>query len=195
MSRLGALKRITNAVTVYTYTISSLYLLRAVLLLAQHYTMRSTTVGTALKCRSRKRTHFIASDMSHSGALKRSINAVCSYTISRLCLCQAVLLLAQHYTIHLTTVVSALKCRSSKQTQFIAANMSHLGALKHCKNGMCFDTISRLCLCQAVLLLAQHYTIHLTTVVSALKCRSSKQTQFIATNMSHLGALKHSKNG
>eukprot|EP00953_Heterococcus_sp_UTEX-ZZ885_P000501 791-Heterococcus_DN1.PRE.1 len=75
MSRLGALKRITNAVTVYTYTISSLYLLRAVLLLAQHYTMRSTTVSSALKCRSRKRTQFIASDMSHFSALKRSTNA------------------------------------------------------------------------------------------------------------------------
>jgi hypothetical protein len=77
------------------YTISSLYLSRAVLLLAQHYTVHLTTVDTARMCRSRKRTQFIATDMSHFAALKLSTNTVCSYTSSRLCLCQAVLLLAQ----------------------------------------------------------------------------------------------------
>jgi hypothetical protein len=39
--------------------------------------------------------------MSLYGALKSSKNGVCSYTISRLRLFQAVLLLAQHYTMRL----------------------------------------------------------------------------------------------
>jgi hypothetical protein len=54
---------------------------------------------------------------------------------------------------------------------------------------MCSDTISRLCLFQAVLLLAQHYTMHLTTVITALVRRSCKLTNFIAADMSLFGAL------
>jgi tetrahydromethanopterin S-methyltransferase subunit F len=106
---------------------------------------------------------------------------------------QAVLLLAKHYTMHLTTVVTALMCGSRKRTQFIATDMSLFGALKSSKNGLCSDTISRLCVFQAVPLLAKHYTMHLTTVVTALMCSIRKRTQFIATDMLLFGALKSSK--
>jgi hypothetical protein len=138
------------------HTISRLCLFQAVLLLAQHYTMRLTAVISALVCSSCKRTLFIAADMSLFSALKRSQNGLCFHTISRLCLFQAVLLLAQHYTMRLTTVITALVCSSRKRLHFIAAYMSLFGALKGSKNGLCSDTISRLCLFQAVLLLAQH---------------------------------------
>jgi hypothetical protein len=96
--------------------------------------MRLTTVITELMCRSRKRTQFIVTDMSHFGALKLSTNTVCSYTSSRLCLCQAVLLLAQQYTMHLTTVITASRYQRCKQTQFITTDMSHFGAFKHSIN-------------------------------------------------------------
>jgi hypothetical protein len=129
--------------------------------ITQHYIKRLTTVATALKCRRLKRTQFIPTNMSHFVALKHSKNGVCSYTISRLCLFQAVLLLAEHYTMRLTTFVAALRCRRLKRTQFIAINTSHFSALKRSKNGECSYTIWRLCLFQAVLLLAQHYTMRL----------------------------------
>jgi hypothetical protein len=118
------------------------------------------------------------------GTLKSSKNGVRSYTIARLCLFQAVLLLAHHYTMHLTTVITAQLCRSPKRTQFIATDMSLFGAVKTSQNGVCSYTIARLCLFQAVLLLAHHYTTRLTTVNTALKCQSRKRTQFIATDMS-----------
>jgi hypothetical protein len=56
-------------------------------------------------------------------ALKSSKNGVCSYTISRLYLFQAVLLLEQHYTMRLTTAIKAQSCRSRKQTLFTATDM------------------------------------------------------------------------
>jgi hypothetical protein len=157
--------------------------------------MHLTTVVTALICSIRKRTQFIATDMLLFGALKSSKNGVCSYTISRLCLFQAVLLLTQHYIMHLTTILTALMCYNRKQTQFIATDMSLFGAFTSSKYGVCSDTISRQCVFQAVLLLTQHYIMHLTTVVTALMRGSRKRTQFIATDMSLFGALKSSKNG
>jgi uncharacterized protein YjhX (UPF0386 family) len=126
------------------------------------------------------------------GTFRHSKNGVCSYTISRLCLFQAVLLLAQHYTMHLTTDITALKCQSRKGTQVIATVMSLFDTFTHSKNGVYSYTISRLCLFQAVLPLAQHYTMRLTAVITALKCQMRKQTQFIATDMTLFEAFKHS---
>jgi TRAP-type mannitol/chloroaromatic compound transport system permease small subunit len=160
-----ALKSSKNVVC--SDTISRLCLFQAVLLLAQHYTMRLTTAITAQLCRSRKQTLFRATDMLIFDALKSIKNVMCSDTISRLCLFQAVLLLAQHYTMRLTTAITAQLCRSRKQTLFRATGMLIFDALTSSKNGVCSEPISRLCLFQAVLLLAQHYTMHLTTAITA----------------------------
>jgi NADH:ubiquinone oxidoreductase subunit 3 (subunit A) len=193
MSIFGALKSCKNGVCLHT--ISRLCVFQAVLLLAQHYTMHLTTVITAPKHQCRKRTQFLAADMSGFGALKSSKNGVCLHTISRLCVFQAVLLLAQHYTMHLTTVITAPKHQCRKRKQFLAADMSIFGALKSCKNGVCLHTISRLCVFQAVLLLANHYTMHLTTVITAPKHQCRKRTHFQAADMSIFGAVKSCKNG
>jgi hypothetical protein len=90
MSLSGALKSIENGVC--SYTISRLCLFYMVLLLAQYYTM---CVTAAQLCRSRKRTQFVATDMTLFDTLKSSKSKVCSYTILRLWLFQAVQLLAQ----------------------------------------------------------------------------------------------------
>jgi hypothetical protein len=193
MSIFGALRSSKNGVCLHT--ISRLCVFQAVLLLAQHYTMHLTTVITAPKHQCRKRTQFLAADMSSFGALKSSKNGVCLHTISRLCVFQAILLLAQHYTMHLTTVITAPKHQCRKRTQFLAADMSSFGALKSSKNGVCLHTISRLCVFQAILLLAQHYTMHLTTVITVPKHQCRKRTQFLAADMSIFGALKSCKNG
>jgi hypothetical protein len=193
MSVFVALKSSQNGVC--SYTISRLWLFQAVLLLAQHYSMHFTTVITARLCQCHKWTHFIATNMSVFCALKSSQNGVCSYTISRLWLFRAVLLPAQHYSMHLTTVISARLCQCHKWTHFIATNMPVFSALKSSQNGVCFDTISRLWLFRAVLLLAQHYTMHLTIVITARLCQCHKWTDFIATNMPVFCALKSSQNG
>jgi predicted neuraminidase len=155
-------------------TISRLWLFRAVLLLAQHYTMHFTTVIIAQWCQCHKRTHFIATNMLDFCASKSSQNGVCFDTISRLWLFRAVLLLAQHYTMHLTNVITARLCQCHKRTHFIATNMPDSCALKSSQNGVCFDTIWRLWLFRAVLLLAQHYTMHFTTVITARLCQCHK---------------------
>jgi hypothetical protein len=193
MSLFAALTYSENGVSLYT--ISRLCLFQAGALLAQHYTTCLTTVKTAKKCQCRKRSHFIATNMSLFGALTYSENGVSLYTISRLCLFQAGALLAQHYTTCLTTVKTARKCQCRKRSQFIATNMSLFGALKLSENGGSLYTISRLCLFPAGALLAQHYTTCLTTVKTARKCQCRKRSQFIATNMSLFGALKLSENG
>jgi hypothetical protein len=170
----GALKGTTRSKNgVCSDTISRLCVFRAVLLLAQHYTMHLKTIVFAPKRQCRKRTQFQAADMSIFGALNSCKNGVCLRTISRLCVFQAELLLAQHYTMQVTTVITAPKHQCRKRTQFLAADMSIFGALKSSKNGVCSDTISRLCVFRAVLLLAQHYTVHLTTLITAPKrqCR------------------------
>jgi hypothetical protein len=82
-----------------------------------------------------------------------------------------------------------------KRTLFVATDMLIFSALKYSKNGVCLYTISRLCLFQAVLLLAEHYTMHLTTVITALMRQCLKQTLFVATDMLIFGALKYSDNG
>jgi TRAP-type mannitol/chloroaromatic compound transport system permease small subunit len=128
-------------------------------------------------------------------ALTSSKNGMCSDTISRLYLFRAVLLLAQYYTMHLTKVYTTQYCQSRNQTLKVATNMSLFDALMSSKNGVCTYTISSLCLFQAVLMLAQHYTIRLTTVVTAQWCHSRRQSPFTATNMSLFDALKSSKNG
>eukprot|EP00953_Heterococcus_sp_UTEX-ZZ885_P004539 2953-Heterococcus_DN1.PRE.5 len=196
MSMFGALKGTTRSKNgVCSDTISRLCVFQAVLLLAQHYTMHLTTVVSAPKRQCRKQTHFQAADMSNFDALKSSKNGVCSDTISRLCVFQAVLLLAQHYTMHLITVITAPKHQCRKRTQFLAADMSTFSAVKSSKNEVCLHTISRLCVFQAVLLLAQHYTMHLITVITAPKRQCRKQTHFQAADMSNVDALKSSKNG
>jgi hypothetical protein len=122
---------------------------------AQQGTMRLGTVILALKCQSRNRPLFIATDMSLPGAFKSSKNGLCSDTILRLCLFQAVLLPAQQHTMCLTTVITALKCHSRNRPLFIATDMSLFGAFKSSKNGVCSNTILRLCLFQVILLPAQ----------------------------------------
>jgi hypothetical protein len=129
--------------------------------------MHLTTVITAQYCQSRRQSPFTATNMSLFDALKSCKNGVCSDTISRLCLFRAILLLAHLYTMHLTTVLTAQYCQSRRQSPFTATDMSLLDALMSSKNGVCSYTISSLCLFQAVLMLAQHYTIRLTTVVTA----------------------------
>ena len=181
MSLFGALKYCKKGG--YLYTISRLRLFQARALLAQHYTTCLTTVSTARKAQCRKRSQFIATNMSLFGALKYSKNGGYLYTISRLCLFQARALLAQHYTTCLTTANTARKCQCRKRSQFIATNMSLFGALKYSKNGGYLYTISRLCLFQARALLAQHYTTCLTTANTARKCQCRKRSQFIAANM------------
>jgi uncharacterized protein YjhX (UPF0386 family) len=133
--------------------------------------------------------------MSLFGAFTSSKNGLCSDTILRLCLFQAVLLPAQQDTMCLTTVITALKCHSRNRPMFIATDMSLFGAFKSSKNGVCLNTILRLCLLQVELLPAQHNTMRLTTVITALKCHSRNQPLFIATDMSLFGAFKSSKNG
>jgi hypothetical protein len=123
-----------------------LCLLQAVLLLAQHYTMHLTTVITAPMRQCHKRTLFVAKDMLIFSVSKSSQNEVYCCTISRLCLFQAVLLLAQHYTMHLTTVITAPMRQCHKRTLFVATDMPVFGALTGSKNGVCLYTISRLCL-------------------------------------------------
>jgi uncharacterized membrane protein len=139
-----------------SYTISTLCLFQAVILLAQYYTICLTTVNTALKCWSRKRTLFTATGMSLFGAFSYSKSVLCSYTISTLCLFQAVLLLVKYYTMRLATINAALMCYSRKRTQFTATGMSLFSAFSYSKSGLCSYTISTLCLLQAVLLLAQY---------------------------------------
>jgi hypothetical protein len=192
MSLFGAFKYSKNEVCVYN--MSRLCLFQAVVLLAQHCATYLTTVITALKRQCRKRTLFLVADMSHLGALKSSKNEVCLYTISRLCLFQAVLLLAQHYTTCLATVITAPKRQYRKQTICLVADMSLFGVLKTSKNEVCLYTISRLCLFQAVLLLAQRYITYLTAVLTAPKRQCGSRTLCLIADMSLFGALKSSKN-
>jgi hypothetical protein len=182
MSIFGALKSSKNGVCLYT--ISRLCVFQAVLLLARHYTMQVTTVITAPKRQCRKRTQFLAADMSIFGGVTSRKNGVCLHTISRLCVFHAVILLAQHCTMHLTTVITAPKRQCRKRTHSLAADMLIFGALKSSKNGVCLHTISRLCVFQAVLLLGQHYTMHLTTVITAPKHQCRKRTHFQAADKS-----------
>jgi tetrahydromethanopterin S-methyltransferase subunit F len=128
------------------YTISRLCLFQAGGLHAQHCTTCLTTVKTVRKCQCRKRSQFIATNMSLIAALKSSGNGGSLYTISRLCLFQAGGLHAQHCTTCLTTVKTVRKCQCRKRSQFIATNMSLFGALKSSQNGGSLYTISRLCL-------------------------------------------------
>jgi hypothetical protein len=141
-----------------------------------------------------QRTLFAATDMLIFGAFKR-INEVCCHTISKLWLFQAVLLLAQDYTMHTTAVVTAPRRQCHKQTLFVATDMQIFSAFKLSKSGVCCCTISRLWLFQAILLLAQHYTMHLTTVTTAPRRQCYKRTLFVATDMQIFSAVKLSKNG
>jgi hypothetical protein len=97
-------------------------------------------------CQSRNQTLKVATNMPLFDALKSSKNGVCSYTNLRLCLFRAILLLAQHYTMHLTTANAAQYCQSRNQTLKVATKMSLFDALKSGKNGVCSYTISRLCM-------------------------------------------------
>jgi hypothetical protein len=96
---------------------------------------------------------------------------------------------------HLTTVITAPMRQCHKRTLFVATDMLSFDALQTSKNGVCLYTISRLCLFQAVLLLAQCYTMHLTTVITAPMRQCHKRTLFVAAGMQIFGALKSSKNG
>jgi hypothetical protein len=159
---------------VFRYTISSLWLFQAVLLLAQHYKMYSTTVTTAPRRQCHKRTLLVATDMLNCGAWRCSKNEVFCYTISSLWLFQAVMLLAKHYTMHSTTVITAPKRQCHTRTLFVATDMLIFSAFKSSKNEVFRYTISSLWLFQAVLLLAQHYTMHLTTVITAQRSQWHK---------------------
>jgi hypothetical protein len=178
-----------------SYTISTLCLFQALLPRTQYYTKYLTTVNTALKCWSCKRTLFTATDMSLFGAFSYGKSVLCSYTLSTLCLFQAVQPLAQNCTICSTTVNTAVKCCSRKRTLFIATDMSLFSAFSYSKSGLCSFTISTLCLFQAVILLAQYYNINLTTINTALKCWSRKRTLFTATDMSLFSAFSYGKSG
>jgi hypothetical protein len=142
--------------------------------------MQLTTVISAPRRQCHKRTLFVATGMLIFSAFKRSKIEVCCYTISRLWLFQAVLLLAQHYTIHLTTVITAPRRQCHKRTLFVATDMLISGAFKCSENEVYCYTISRLWLFQAVLLLAQHYTMHSTTVIAAMECHNRRGTQFLS---------------
>eukprot|EP00953_Heterococcus_sp_UTEX-ZZ885_P042397 21540-Heterococcus_DN1.PRE.7 len=61
---------------------------------------------------------------------------------------------------------SAAVPQSQVNTVWSYRHMLIFDALKSSKTGVCSDTISRLCLFQAALLLAQHYTMHSTTVIA-----------------------------
>jgi hypothetical protein len=176
------------------YTISRLCSFQAVLLLAQHYTMHFTTVITAPRRQCHKQTLFVATDMQIFSAFKLSKSGVCCCTISRLWLFQAILLLAQHYTSHLTTVTTAPRRQCHKRTLFVATDMLIFSVFKSSQNAVCCCTISRLRSFQAVLLLAQHYTMHLATVITALRRQCYKRTLFVATDMLIFSVLKSSQN-
>jgi hypothetical protein len=53
-------------------------------------------------------------------------HSITAYTISRLRLSQAVLPLVEHCTMHSKTVITTLKCRSCKRTQFFVCFCSQL---------------------------------------------------------------------
>jgi uncharacterized membrane protein len=179
---------------VFRYTISRLWLFQAVPLLAQHYTVHLTIVTTAQRSQWHKQTLFVATDMLIFGAWRCSKNEVFRYTISSLCSCQAVLLLAQHYKMYLTTVTTAPRRQCHKRTLLVATDMLNCGAWRCSKNEVLCYTISRLRSFQAVLLLAQHFTRNLTTVTTAPKRQCHTRILFVVTDMLIFSAFKSSKN-
>jgi hypothetical protein len=80
------------------------------------------------------------------GALRTSKNEVCLYTISRLCLFQAVLLLAQRYNAYLTAVITAPKRQCGSRTLCLVADMPILVPSNRAKmRSVC--SLSRDCAC------------------------------------------------
>jgi hypothetical protein len=179
MSLFAALKSSENGGSLYT--ISRLCLFQAGALLAQHYTTCLTTINTARKCQCRKRSHFIASNMSLFAALQSSENGGSLYTISRLCLFQAGALLAQHYTTCLTTVNTARKCQCRKRSQFSTVVVAAIVSAR-CLRNVVYQYLLVACCCSGNAYTCLAYCAVLPACYSSFSIAVPEAVQYNADN-------------